>query len=33
MNKMEKALHELGEMDELAAGTSPIHCLCAPASC
>ena len=31
MNKMEKALHELGEMDELAAGTSPIHGLCAPA--
>ncbi len=28
---MEKALHELGEMDELAAGTSPIHGLCAPA--
>ena len=25
MNKMEKALHELGEMDELAAGSSPIH--------
>ena len=31
MNKMEKALHELAEMDELAAGTSPIHGLCAPA--
>ena len=28
---MEKALHELGEMDELAAGASPIHSLCAPA--
>ena len=25
MNKMEKALHELGEMDELAAQSSPIH--------
>ena len=25
MNKMEKALHELGEMDELAAGASPLH--------
>lgn len=25
MNKMEKALHELHEMDELAAGDSPIH--------
>lgn len=25
MNKMEKALHELGEMDELAAQASPIH--------
>lgn len=25
MNKMEKALHELGEMDELAARSSPIH--------
>ncbi len=31
MNKMEKALHELSEMDELAAGSSPIHALCAPA--
>ena len=31
MNKMEKALRELAEMDELAAGTSPIHALCAPA--
>ncbi len=31
MNKMEKALHELAEMDELAAGASPIHGLCAPA--
>ena len=31
MNKMQKALHELAEMDELAAGTSPIHGLCAPA--
>ena len=30
MNKMEKALHELSEMDELAAGASPIHRLCAP---
>ena len=27
MNKMEKALHELGEMDELAAQASPIHAL------
>ena len=25
MNKMEKALHELGEMDDLAARSSPIH--------
>ena len=25
MNKMEKALRELGEMDELSAGDSPIH--------
>ena len=25
MNKMEKALHELSEMDELAALDSPIH--------
>lgn len=25
MNKMEKALRELGEMDELAAGDSPVH--------
>ena len=25
MNKMEKALHELGEMDDLAAQSSPIH--------
>ena len=25
MNKMDKALRELGEMDELAAGSSPIH--------
>ena len=25
MNKMEKALHELGEMDDLAAQDSPIH--------
>ena len=25
MNKMEKALHELAEMDELAARPSPIH--------
>ena len=31
MNKMEKALRELAEMDELAAGNSPIHALCAPA--
>ena len=31
MNKMEKALHELAEMDELAAGSSLIHRLCAPA--
>ena len=31
MNKMEKALRELAEMDELAAGASPIHALCAPA--
>ncbi len=31
MNKMEQALHELAEMDELAAGASPIHALCAPA--
>ena len=28
MNKMEKALHELSEMDDLAAQTSPIHSLC-----
>ncbi len=28
---MQKALHELAEMDELAAGGSPIHGLCAPA--
>ena len=27
MNKMEKALHELGEMDDLAAQESPIHAL------
>jgi len=27
MNKMQKALHELSEMDELAARTSPIHAL------
>lgn len=27
MNKMQKALHELSEMDELAARTSPIHLL------
>ena len=25
MNKMEKALHELSEMDDLAAQDSPIH--------
>ena len=25
MNKMEKALSELGAMDELAAGDSPVH--------
>ena len=25
MNKMEKALHELGEMDDLTAMDSPIH--------
>ena len=25
MNKMEKALHELAEMDELAARSSPVH--------
>ena len=31
MNKMEKALHELGEMDELAAQSSPIHKLSATA--
>jgi cobalt/nickel transport system permease protein len=31
MNKMQKALRELAEMDELAAGSSPIHGLCAPA--
>jgi cobalt/nickel transport system permease protein len=31
MNKMEKALHELGEMDELAARSSPIHGLNATA--
>ena len=31
MNKMEKALHELGEMDELAAQSSPIHDLSATA--
>lgn len=28
MNKMQKALRELGEMDSLAAGSSPIHSLC-----
>lgn len=28
MNKMEQALHELGEMDTLASGSSPIHRLC-----
>ena len=28
MNKMEKALHELSEMDELAVQSSPIHSLC-----
>lgn len=27
MNKMEKALHELAEMDELAARSSPLHAL------
>ena len=27
MNKMQKALHELAEMDELAARSSPIHAL------
>ena len=27
MNKMEKALHELGEMDDLAAQQSPVHAL------
>ena len=27
MNKMEKALHELTEMDDLAAQHSPIHSL------
>ncbi len=31
MNKMEKALHELGEMDDLAAQSSPIHKLSATA--
>ncbi|MDO4861544.1 MAG: cobalt ECF transporter T component CbiQ [Eubacteriales bacterium] len=29
MNKMDKALREIGEMDELAARSSPIHELCA----
>ena len=29
MNKMDKALREIGEMDELAARSSPIHDLCA----
>ena len=28
MNKMEKALRELSEMDELAAHASPVHGLC-----
>ena len=28
MNKAERVLHELGEMDTLAAGESPIHALC-----
>ena len=28
MNKAEQALHELGEMDALAAGKSPLHALC-----
>ena len=27
MNKMQKALHELSEMDELSAGESPVHSL------
>ena len=27
MNKMQKALHELSEMDELAARRSPVHSL------
>ena len=27
MNKMQKALRELAEMDELAARTSPVHAL------
>ena len=27
MNKMQKALHELSEMDELAARQSPVHSL------
>ena len=31
MNKMEKALHELGEMDDLAARSSPLHDLSATA--
>ena len=28
MNKAEQALHELGEMDTLSAGDSPVHALC-----
>ena len=31
MNKMDKALREIGEMDELAARSSPVHDLSAPA--
>ena len=27
MNKMQRAMHELSEMDELAAGSSPVHAL------
>ena len=27
MNKMQKALHELSEMDELAARSTPLHAL------
>ena len=27
MNKMQKALHELSEMDELAARSTPLHTL------